>query len=408
MCLHLKFTLVKLHTPVTMIVQLPSSGTDELRSGTSSLHQSADNFSAVTQTLTSSVANKNSSYFIITQTQINRKEKVSPQDGHLQLSRSRYPKLAPNPKSNTFTGERRDSPVEHGEKLGPTTRNWSSFATSITNTVDTSPQKVSGRSKNHLPTTSNPIQVTLAPLPADIQAEPNAAEHERRDHLEGRHEGRDPYGLASRPYIDAGEPVPWRHCKMCEEEQAWQYARTTVYRQYSPYTSRRQRYSPYTPHHDIFQHYSIPDSSKNLDSALNIGTVKKHLSENPEVIQNYRIHRGQPLQTISVESSHGEHALTLSQQQERRRIAQKEDDQSGMSKFIQKTLDTAASEGPPALNVPMATQVSTALQAGRNLLIRRIQEAEELASIYVNKQVKQVQGPILALFACLVGPKRST
>lgn len=44
---------------------------------------------------------------------------------------------------------------------------------------------------------------------------------QRRDHWRGLHIGRDPYGLASKPYLDAGLPPPWQRCDSCEEEMVW-------------------------------------------------------------------------------------------------------------------------------------------------------------------------------------------
>lgn len=44
---------------------------------------------------------------------------------------------------------------------------------------------------------------------------------QRRDHWNGLHLGRDPYGLASKPYLDAGLPPPWPHCDLCEEKMPW-------------------------------------------------------------------------------------------------------------------------------------------------------------------------------------------
>jgi hypothetical protein len=44
------------------------------------------------------------------------------------------------------------------------------------------------------------------------------AERQLYQHAQGWHEGRDPYGLASQPYLLRGEPVPWWVCKMCKEE----------------------------------------------------------------------------------------------------------------------------------------------------------------------------------------------
>lgn len=44
---------------------------------------------------------------------------------------------------------------------------------------------------------------------------------QRRDHWKGLHIGRDPYGLASKEYLDAGLPPPWPRCDWCEEEMPW-------------------------------------------------------------------------------------------------------------------------------------------------------------------------------------------
>ncbi|USP82476.1 hypothetical protein yc1106_09750 [Curvularia clavata] len=44
---------------------------------------------------------------------------------------------------------------------------------------------------------------------------------QRRDHWNGLHIGRDPYGLASKEYLDAGLPPPWPRCDWCEEEIPW-------------------------------------------------------------------------------------------------------------------------------------------------------------------------------------------
>lgn len=44
---------------------------------------------------------------------------------------------------------------------------------------------------------------------------------QRHEHECGAHIGRDPYGLASKPYLDAGLPPPWERCELCEEEMVW-------------------------------------------------------------------------------------------------------------------------------------------------------------------------------------------
>jgi hypothetical protein len=56
---------------------------------------------------------------------------------------------------------------------------------------------------------SRPTKVTAEPTPAHKEAEKDAEDREERDHRNGLHEGRDPYGLASKPFLDRGERLPW-------------------------------------------------------------------------------------------------------------------------------------------------------------------------------------------------------
>jgi hypothetical protein len=66
---------------------------------------------------------------------------------------------------------------------------------------------------------SRPTKSTAEPAPAHKEAEEDAEDREERDHRNGLHEGRDPYGLASKPFLDRGERLPWGRCVECEKEK---------------------------------------------------------------------------------------------------------------------------------------------------------------------------------------------
>ena len=52
----------------------------------------------------------------------------------------------------------------------------------------------------------------------EIHKSAKEAEWQLFQHGLGWHEGRDPYGLASQPYLWREELVPWWVCRMCKEE----------------------------------------------------------------------------------------------------------------------------------------------------------------------------------------------
>ncbi|EMD89890.1 hypothetical protein COCC4DRAFT_124868, partial [Bipolaris maydis ATCC 48331] len=58
---------------------------------------------------------------------------------------------------------------------------------------------------------------------ADIESYGNAemeeedSEQQWSAHLTGAHNGRDPYEVASKPYLEAGLPPLWKRCRWCEE-----------------------------------------------------------------------------------------------------------------------------------------------------------------------------------------------
>lgn len=55
-------------------------------------------------------------------------------------------------------------------------------------------------------------------ITTEVHDSAKEAEQQLFQHAQGWHEGRDPYGLASQPYLWRGEPVPWWVCGMCKEE----------------------------------------------------------------------------------------------------------------------------------------------------------------------------------------------
>jgi hypothetical protein len=98
-------------------------------------------------------------------------------------------------------------------------RSRSSKPSKTTHNTNTSTNK---SNTNHLEDStvfSGVTEKTVEPIPAPQKAETDAEDCEEHDHRNGLHKGRDPYGLASKPFLDRGERVPWGRCGECEKEK---------------------------------------------------------------------------------------------------------------------------------------------------------------------------------------------
>ncbi|KAF5850803.1 hypothetical protein GGP41_010525 [Bipolaris sorokiniana] len=69
--------------------------------------------------------------------------------------------------------------------------------------------------------TTNELVTTESENNGNTETEEEDSEQQWLDHLMGAHDGRDPYGLASKPYLDAGLLPPWKRCRWCEESLVW-------------------------------------------------------------------------------------------------------------------------------------------------------------------------------------------
>jgi hypothetical protein len=65
----------------------------------------------------------------------------------------------------------------------------------------------------------NGLAVTEMGFILGISGSVEEAERQVYEHMQGLHEGRDPYRLASQSYLVRGESVPWYVCEMCKDEE---------------------------------------------------------------------------------------------------------------------------------------------------------------------------------------------
>jgi hypothetical protein len=143
--------------------------------------------------------------------------------------------LAPKPPSPPTKSPRRDSIIEDGNK--PIALNLS-FASGPLSGPTSGPisRHVQVRSRSTKPQTSTSILtpdgqnelVSSSPhsqsvvddlIQSHVQTEDGVTDREARDLRKGLHEGRDPYGLASKTYLHMGLPLRWGCCEACEEEK---------------------------------------------------------------------------------------------------------------------------------------------------------------------------------------------
>ncbi|KAG9187635.1 hypothetical protein G6011_05506 [Alternaria panax] len=76
----------------------------------------------------------------------------------------------------------------------------------------------STKSKKSLAIENDAVPATEMEIVSKVHDRAEEAEYQAFQHGRGAHEGRDPYGLASQPYLLQGQPVPWWVCRMCKED----------------------------------------------------------------------------------------------------------------------------------------------------------------------------------------------
>jgi hypothetical protein len=197
-----------------------------LAKGASLLHQAGDGLPSAAQTPSSSADNAQLNS-IAAQSKKTRKRKAPPKplkNGKIaKIPPSIRPlrRLAPKIPPLAAAFERRDSVIDSGDSLvvavnpGPTSRrDFGPTSGPLKRTAHIIPDMA--KTSNHKALATSPaLRNDGETILAVGSTENGTVAREWLDHERGLHEGRDPYGLASRPYLDAGLTMPWRYCETC-------------------------------------------------------------------------------------------------------------------------------------------------------------------------------------------------
>jgi hypothetical protein len=163
-----------------------------------------------------------------TQLKNTRKRKAAPPEfdpvAHSFFSQPPLRQLAPKPTPSTSKPGRRDSVIEIDEKF----IQFNPISRPISRTVPAKSRPTKPKTNTNATTLDDQDEPLVPPLPLQDKSQPlsthkrtkvNAANREYEDHRRGLHGGRDPYGLASMPCLNAELPLPWGRCEECEKEK---------------------------------------------------------------------------------------------------------------------------------------------------------------------------------------------
>jgi hypothetical protein len=135
--------------------------------------------------------------------------------------------LPPKPTPSATEPGRRDSVIDNDENLIPHNVGPTPGSTSgSTGRTKSRPTKPKTSTNTNIPDDQDEpivpppdLQEYAKPSSTHKRTKVNAANREYQDHRRGLHDGRDSYGLASMPYLNAGLPLPWGPCEECEKEK---------------------------------------------------------------------------------------------------------------------------------------------------------------------------------------------